>query len=829
MIKKHIYPINTRYIEDELINSYLSYATSVIIDRALPDIRDGLKPVHRRILYAMYILKNFVNKPYKKSARIVGDVIGKYHPHGDNAVYDAIVRMAQKFSLRYPLIKGQGNFGSIDGDPAAAMRYTEIKMSAITQEFFKDLDKNTINYTDNYDATEKIPEILPTTIPNILINGITGIAVGMATNIPPHNIKETMLALIAYLKNKQIKTKKLLKYIKGPDFPTGGIIYNNPDIYKIYKTGKGTIKITAKIHIEKNKKTKKHNIIITQLPYQVNKTKIIEKILILQKNNKIEGIQTITDESDKTGMRINIYIKKNINIKLLINKLLSLTNLNISYNINMLALYKGKPVILTLKKIFKIFIKYRIQIIKKKILFQLNQIYKQKHILEGLLITLENIKQILLIIRSSKNKQQIKNTLLNTSWTCNNKIICNTCYRFSKKQIKHILRLSIIQINKNEYINIQSKYNLLSDKYQNLTNIINNNKKIKIILKNEFKNIIRTFGDNRITSIINNYHLIKTKDLINNDKILITISKQGYIKYQKLSEYQIQHKRGKGKSLLLNRNKEDTITHILITKTHHYILFITNQGKLFSKKAYHLPYNKIYKKGKLITDILKFNKNEKIINWTTLKSIKTNYNLIIVTNNGLIKKIDIYQNYNRIKKGLNIITLKNNNKLISINKSNGQNDIMLFTKLGKTVRFSETLIRKSGKYTQGIIGIKLKHNDEVTTSLVVKNNEDIFILTKDGYGKRTSLTEFPTTSRATKGIKAIKLHNQQDIIVGAVQINQNDQIIILTNTSNILRILVSEIKILKRNTVGIILIRKNHINEYVRNIQKINILLTSVI
>ncbi len=826
MIKKNIYPVNTRYIEDELINSYLSYATSVIIDRALPDIRDGLKPVHRRILYAMYILKNFVNKPYKKSARIVGDVIGKYHPHGDTAVYEAIVRMTQKFSLRYPLIKGQGNFGSIDGDPAAAMRYTEIKMSAITHEFFKDLDQNTINYTDNYDATEKIPEILPTTIPNILINGITGIAVGMATNIPPHNIQEIMLALIAYLKNKKIKTKKLLKYIKGPDFPTGGIIYNNTDIYKIYKTGKGTIKITAKIHIEKNKKTKKHNIIITQLPYQVNKTKIIEKIIILQKNHKIEGIQTITDESDKTGMRINILTKKNINIKLLINKLLFLTNLHISYNINMLALYKGKPIILTLKKIFQIFIKYRIKIIKKKILFQLNQIYKQKHILEGLLITLENIEQILFIIKSWNNKQEIKKILLTKNWTCNNKIICNTYYKFSKQQIKHILKLNIIQLNKNEYIHIQSKYNLLSDQYKNLTNTINNNEQIKIILKNEFKHIIKIFGDKRITSIVNNTKIIKTKDLINNDQVLVTISEQGYIKYQKLSVYHIQHKRGKGKSLLLKTNKKDTITHILITQTHHYILLITNQGKLFSKKVYHLPYNKHYKKGKLITDIFKFNQNEKITNLITIKSIKKKYNLVIATNNGLIKKIDIYQNYSKIKKGLNIIKLKNNNKLISINKSNGHNEIMLFTKLGKTVRFSETLIRKSGKYTQGIIGIKLNDNDEVITSLVLKNKEDIFILTKNGYGKRTLLTEFPITSRATKGIKAVKLHNQQDIIVGAVQINQNDQIIILTNTSNILRILVSEIKILKRNTVGIILIRKKYMYEYVQNIQKINILFT---
>ncbi len=816
--------INLINIETELKKSYLNYAMSVIIGRALPDIRDGLKPVHRRIIYAMYILDNKYNKAYKKSARIVGDVIGKYHPHGDNAVYESIVRMAQKFSLRYPLIDGQGNFGSIDGDSAAAMRYTEIRMSKITQEFLKDIKKNTINYINNYDNSEKIPEILPTKIPNILINGSTGIAVGMATNIPPHNIIEVMNAFLAFIDNKKLNTKSLMKYIKGPDFPTGGIIEKNEEIYKAYKTGRGTIQIKAKIKIEIDKKTKKKNIIIYELPYQINKSKLIEKIIELIKDKKIEGINNIKDESDKDGMRINIETKKDANNEIIINKLFYLTNLQISYGINMVALHNGQPKILKLKDIIYIFIKHRKKIIKNKIIFKLNYANKKLHILEGLLISLNNIDYIINLIKTSKDKKEIKKKLENLKWNINEKKIFKKKYKLSKKQIKSILKINLIKLTQTEQHKILYKYNNIKKQISNLNFILKNSKEIKKIIKKEFTNIKNKFGDKRITKINKKFKNIKNKDLIKKENVVITLSKLGYIKYQKLSTYETQHKGGKGK-LAVKIKKEDFMNQIIVTNTHRNIFLFSNKGKLFITKVYKLPYYGRTSKGKPIINILSLGKDEKITNILPVNKNKLSHYIFMTTSNGIIKKIKIKEiNIKKRKKGLNIIKLKNNDELIKVNITNGKNKIMLFTKKGKAIKFSEKNIRTMGRNAYGIKGIKLSKKDNVVSGIILNDvNKEILIVTENGYGKRTYIKEFKTRSRATIGIKSIKINKKNGNVIDAQIINKNDQIMLITNKGKLIRISVSEINILKRNTQGIILIRTKEKDEKLIGIQRISI------
>ncbi len=804
-------------IKKELKKSYLDYAMSVIINRALPDIRDGLKPVHRRILYAMYILKNNYNKKYKKSARIVGDVIGKYHPHGDNAVYESIVRMAQNFSLRYPLINGQGNFGSIDGDPAAAMRYTEIKMSKITQELLEDIKKNTVNFLPNYDSTELIPEILPSKIPNILINGSTGIAVGMATNIPPHNIKEVINALLKFIENKKITTKNLMKYIKGPDFPTGGIIENNHGIYKAYKTGKGIIKIKAKIKIEKNNKNNKKLIVIKELPYQTNKIKIIEKIIELIKIKKIEGINNIRDESNKEGIRIIIETKKDIKKKILINQLLYLTNLKINYGINIIALYKKKPKKFNLKEIFNIFIKHRKKIIKKKTLFKLNIIKKKIHILKGLIISSFHIDEIINIIKNSKQLDEAKKKISKLNFKKNIYIklinIKKKEYKLSKKQISSILNLNLSKLTHIEQNKIKHKYYKLNKKKYILKKILTEKKILLNIIKKEFIDIKNKYGDKRITKINKKYKKIKTKDLIKKEKIIIFLTKLNFLIYQKISKYNIQHKGGKGKKINKLKNN-NCIRKIIITNTHNNILLFSNKGRMFKIKIYKLI-KKNTIKNKLITNFIKLKKKEKITCWIKKKNIYKYF--IILTSKGLIKKIKI----NKSKKnGLNIINLKNKDKIINVNLLNKKKDIMLFTKLGKAIRFKIKLIREMSRKSLGIKAIKLNSKDKIISSIIPNNKKEILIVTEKGYGKRTLINEFLTKSRAIKGIKYIKNNFKNGNVVKVIEINKKDELIIVTNKKNIIRILVKEIKILKRNTQGIILIRLKK-SEKVIDIQKL--------
>ncbi len=816
------------HIEKEIKKSYLNYAMSVIIGRALPDIRDGLKPVHRRILYAMFKLNNTYNKPYKKSARIVGDVIGKYHPHGDNAVYESIVRMAQNFSLRYPLIDGQGNFGSIDGDSAAAMRYTEIRMSKITQEFLKDIKKDTVYFSYNYDATKKIPEILPTKIPNILINGSTGIAVGMATNIPPHNITEVMNALIACLETKNIKTSTLLKYIKGPDFPTGGIIEKNDEIYKAYKTGKGTLQVKAKIKIEK--KNKQNNIVITEIPYQINKKKLIEKILMFIKEKKIEGIKNISDESNKEGMRIVIQLKKNTNINLTINKLFLLTNLKISYGINIVALYKKKPKIFNLKQILKIFIKYRKRIIIKKTIYNIYQLKKKIHIFEGFLITIYNIDKILKIIKTSSTKLTAKKILLKKKWILNknfNYFIKKTHkYKLSEKQTKSILNLSLSKLTKIEQNKIIIKYKKYIKKITKLQKIIKEKKTLKKILKEEFENTRKIFGDKRHTKIIKVSKPNIITNLIKKEKVLIILTKNNYIHTQLISEYDIQHKGGKGK-LAIKMQSNDVVKKILITNTHSDILLFSNIGRLFFITTYKLPLQKRTTKGKPLINYINLNKKETIsIIIATKKEKIKNKKILIITKKGIIKKIKGKEINIKRNVGLNLIHLKKHDVLKDVQIIDKQKEIMLFTKLGKTTRFLIKDIRNTKRTSLGITGIKLSNHDKVISLITFKNIKDhIIIVTKNGYGKITPLKEFPRKSRATKGLIFIKINKKNGSVVKINKLNfnkKNQQIILITNLGNLMRILIKEINILKRNTQGIILIRMNNtVEEKIADIQNI--------
>ncbi|CAL4319678.1 DNA gyrase subunit A [Buchnera aphidicola] len=830
-IPKNIQKID---IEKELKSSYLDYAMSVIVGRALPDVRDGLKPVHRRILFAMKILGNDWNKPYKKSARVVGDVIGKYHPHGDSAVYDAIVRMAQNFSLRYVLIEGQGNFGSIDGDSAAAMRYTEIRMSRIAHELLEDLDKNTVEFLPNYDETEKIPEILPTKIPNLLINGSSGIAVGMATNIPPHNLNEVINACLAYINNKNISLKELMYYLPGPDFPTSGIISNAEGIENAYRTGKGKIYIRARYTIEKHFKNKRESIVIYELPYQVNKAILMEKIAELIKEKKIEGIHTLRDESDKEGMRIVIEIKKDVIKEILLNKLYVLTQMQISFGINMVALYHGQPKVMSLKDILKCFILHRENIITRRSIFELKRAKKKAHILQGLSIAIKNIDHIIQIIKESKTQKIVKEKLLLKKWKMHEKIFYNhfiddqkqqnnnsdNQYKFSEIQIQSILELKLHRLTNLENKKIIEEYKELLKKISSLSKILNNHQNLLHSITKELKSIQKKFGDNRKTEIIQNNTEVNIEDMITKEDVVVTLSHSGYVKYQPLSDYEAQHRGGKGRSTAKIK-EEDCIETLLVANTHDTILCFSNQGILYRMKVYQLPESSRHARGKPIINLIPLNHKERITAILNLNKIIKNKNVFMSTAYGIVKKTSL----NTFKKprstGMIAINLKEGDELIGVALTNGMNNIMLFSKQGKVVHFSEKTVRKMGRTAYGIKGINIDQNDQVVSLLVPHQDGTILTVTENGYGKKTQIQYFPIKSRAIKGIRSIKITKKNGVVISAIQVIESDHIVIITNAGTLVRIRVAEIRILGRNTQGVILIRTTK-NEKVVAVQKIS-------
>ncbi|QFQ32026.1 DNA topoisomerase (ATP-hydrolyzing) subunit A [Buchnera aphidicola] len=819
-------------IEEELKSSYLDYAMSVIVGRALPDVRDGLKPVHRRILFAMYILNNDWNKSYKKSARIVGDVIGKYHPHGDSAVYDSIVRMAQNFSLRYMLIDGQGNFGSVDGDAAAAMRYTEIRMSKIAHELLSDLEKDTVEFIPNYDGTEYIPEILPSKIPNLLINGSSGIAVGMATNIPPHNLYEVINGCLAYIENEDITLKELIKHIPGPDFPTAGIINGKKGIEEAYRTGKGKIYIRARNKIERNQKNNKESIIFYEIPYQVNKSRLIEKIAELVKDKKIDGITALRDESDKDGMRIVIEIKKETLSEIILNQLYALTQLQISFGINMVALYRGQPKTLSLKEIIKHFILHRKEIVTRRSIFELKKTLKRTHILEGLNVALMNIHVIIDLIKNSRNSIEAKKLIIEKKWT--NKSIKNNnqktietkeknqkknYYYFSEKQVQSILDLKLQRLTNLEKDKIILEYNNLVKKTIELEEILKNPNRMLSVIKSELLLVQHNFHDKRKTEIIERHTDINIEDLINQEDVVVTLSHSGYVKYQPISDYNAQKRGGKGK-LAAKTKEEDFIQNLVIANTHDTILCFSSRGILYWMKVYHLPESSRHAKGRPIVNLLPLTRKERITAILPFHEYKDNLNIFMATAQGVVKKSSLKNFQKPRSTGIIAINLRSNDELIGVALTNGNNNIMLFTQNGKVVQFSENSVRTMGRTASGVRGIKILKNDKVVSLIVPSEKESILIATNNGYGKRTKISDFPIKSRATQGVISIKITKKKGKIIGAIQVVEKDQIMMITNAGTLVRIRVSEIGVLKRNTQGVILIRTSK-NEKVVALQRI--------
>ncbi|VAX76407.1 DNA gyrase subunit A [Buchnera aphidicola] len=823
-LKREIKRVN---IEEELKRSYLDYAMSVIIGRALPDVRDGLKPVHRRILFAMNILHNEWNKPYKKSARIVGDVIGKYHPHGDSAVYDAIVRMAQPFSLRYTLIDGQGNFGSIDGDSAAAMRYTEIRMSKIAHEMLSDLKKDTTNFVLNYDGTEKIPEILPTKIPNLLINGSSGIAVGMATNIPPHNLTEVINGCIAYLKNKSISLKELMVYIPGPDFPTAGIIYGKKGIKEAYRTGKGKLYLRSKYSIETSSKNKKESLIIHELPYQVNKSKLIEKIAILVKDKKINGIKNIRDESDQDGMRIVIDIKKDFNAKVILNQLYTLTSLQISFGINMVALSSDQPKKMSLKDIIKEFIQHRKIIITRKCLFKLKKSKKRIHILEGFSTALENIDKIINIIKTANNITTARKNLETINWKKNIFLNYNKkdnrnkkFFNFSKKQALAILDIKLHKLTTLEQCKINNEYTQLIKKTKKLKKILSDSKKLKKIIQDELIYIQKNFSDSRRTKIISTTSEINLKDIVLKESVVVTLSRSGYVKYQPISDYNAQKRGGKGKSAAKTK-KKDHIENLLVVNSHDTILCFSSRGILYWMKVYQLPETSRHARGRPIINLLPLTSKERITTILPISVYQSSINIFMATALGYVKKTPLSQFQNPRNSGIIAINLRKNDELIGVALTNGENNILMFTSKGKVVQFSEKNIRKMGRTASGIKGMSIDKSDRLVSLLVPKTKDDILVVTENGYGKRTKFNQFPVKSRATKGVISIRVTPKNGVVIGAIQVNHENQIMLITDAGTLVRTRVSEITVLKRNTQGVILIRTKK-KEKVVGLQKLS-------
>ncbi|MFB6434786.1 MAG: DNA topoisomerase (ATP-hydrolyzing) subunit A [Candidatus Malihini olakiniferum] len=820
--------IKTVNIEDELKNSYLDYAMSVIVGRALPDVRDGLKPVHRRVLYAMSVLGNDWNKPYKKSARVVGDVIGKYHPHGDSAVYETIVRMAQPFSLRYMLVDGQGNFGSIDGDSAAAMRYTEIHMSKIAHELLADLDKETVDFVPNYDGIEQIPEVMPTRIPNLLVNGSSGIAVGMATNIPPHNLTEVIDGCLAYIEDENISLEGLMTHIKGPDFPTSAIINGRRGIEDAYSTGRGKIYIRARAEVEVDEKNGRETIVVHEIPYQVNKARLIEKIAELVKEKRIEGISALRDESDKDGMRIVIEIKRDTVGEVVLNNLYSLTQLQVSFGINMLALHQGQPKIMPLKDILGAFVCHRREVVTRRSIFELRKARERAHILEGLAIALANINPIIEAIRIAPTPAEAKTALIarasdlgdvaaamleragndaaRPDWLEPECVIREGKYYLTEQQAQAILDLRLQNLTGLEHEKLLDEYKELLLQISKFLCILTSQKRLMEVIREELETIKDRYSDERRTEITANSADINIEKLINQEDVVVTLSYHGYVKYQPLTDYEAQHRGGKGKSSARIK-EEDFIDRLLVANTHDTILCFSSRGRLYWLKVYQLSEASRGARGRPIVNLLPLEPKERITAILPVREYTTGKNVFMATARGTVKKTALTEFSNPRSQGIIAVNLNEGNELIGVDLTNGENEVMLFSAEGKVIRFSETAVRIRSRTATGVRGINLRDKDRVVSLIVLRGKGDILTVTQNGFGKRTAVSEYPTKSRATKGVISIKVSERNGKVVGAVQVNNLDQIIMITNASTLVRTRVSEVSIVGRNTQGVKLIQ----------------------
>ncbi len=816
---KEIIPVS---IENELKQSYLSYALSVIHGRALPDIRDGLKPVHRRILYAMYDLKNSYNKPYKKSARVVGDVIGKYHPHGDSAVYDAMVRMAQDFSMRYTLVEGQGNFGSIDGDPPAAMRYTEVRMAKITDQMLADLEKETVSFSENYDGSEHIPDVLPTKIPNLLINGSSGIAVGMATNIPPHNLTEVINASINLINNPKTSIDEIIKDISGPDFPTGGIIDGKAGIYEAYKTGRGIIHIRSKTSIEEDKNGKQ-SLIIHEIPFMVNKARMLEKIAELVKDKKIEGITEIRDESDKDGLRVVIEVRKGDSVEVLENNLFAQTQLEQSFGINFTVLVDGQPKEVDIKEILSAFVKHRKEIIIKRTKYDLKKTKERGHIVEGLMVAIANIDEVIQIIKKSKDPKIAAEALCKKVWKAGpveailKKVGKDACkpsgiskdagisgkkYKLSKEQAKAILELRLGRLTGLEQDNLSKEFNEIINKIIELQKILDDKDTLKALMISELNEIKNNFGDERKTDINDTRRGITNEDLIPEETRVLTVSRSGYAKTQPLDEYREQRRGGQGKAAA-SVKEEDLIQNLYVLSSHDQILCFTTKGKVFWLKVYEIPVASRTSKGRPLVNMLKLDDDERVSDILPVNDFSDEQYIYMATKKGTNKKSNLSFFAKKYKSGIKAINLDDDDRLIGTAITNGQDEILLASSSGKLIRFHESKVRPMGRTARGVRGMKLKKGESLISLMVADNTKTVLCVSENGYGKKTKLDDFPTHNRGGQGVISIKTSERNGLMVSAKLVEDDDGIMLISDKGTMIRTNVNQVPTLSRNTQGV--------------------------
>jgi DNA gyrase subunit A len=823
-LAKEVLPVN---IEDELKQSYLDYAMSVIVGRALPDVRDGLKPVHRRVLFAMSVLNNDWNKSYKKSARVVGDVIGKYHPHGDSAVYDTIVRMAQPFSLRYMLVDGQGNFGSVDGDSAAAMRYTEIRMAKISHSLLADLDKETVDYVENYDGTELIPEVLPTRVPNLLVNGSSGIAVGMATNIPPHNLKEVVNGCLALIDNDDISIDELMEYIPGPDFPTAAIINGRAGIIQAYRTGRGRIYVRARAEVEVNEKTSRETIIITELPYQLNKARLIERIAELVKEKKIEGISELRDESDKDGLRVVIELKRGEVGEVILNNLYAQTQLQNVFGINIVALVDGQPRTLNLKEMLEAFVRHRREVVTRRTVYLLRKARERGHILEGLAVAIANIDKIIELIKSSPSPAEAKERLIARGWDASNAAqlleragsdasrpedlepgfgMRDGQYYLSPAQAQAILELRLHRLTGMEHDKLLAEYQEKLDEIIEYLTILGDATVLMQLIREELQAVSEEFGDDRRSEIVESQHDLTIEDLITEEDRVVTISHGGYAKTQPLSDYQAQRRGGTGKSATAVKD-EDFVEHLLIASTHSTILCFTNLGKVYWLKVYQIPVAGRNSRGRPMVNLLPLDEDERISSILPVDEYSEDRFVIMATANGTVKKTSLEQ-YSRPRSvGLRAVDLVDGDYLVGSAITDGSCDVMLFSSEGKAVRFAESDVRAMGRVSKGVRGMRLPEGHKVLSMVIPEEDGRVLTVSHNGYGKRTALTEFPTKGRGGKGMIAMQASERNGPLVGAVQLFEGDEIMLISDQGTMVRTRGEEISVLGRNTQGVRVIR----------------------
>ena len=855
-------------IVDELKQSYLDYAMSVIVSRALPDVRDGFKPVHRRVMYAMHVLSNDYNKPYKKSARVVGDVIGKYHPHGDIAVYDAIVRMAQDFSLRYPMVDGQGNFGSIDDDPPAAMRYTEVRMTKLTHQMLADLDKDTVDWEDNYDGSERMPSVMPARIPNLLINGGTGIAVGMATNMAPHNLTEVINACLAYAANPQVSAEELMSHISGPDFPTGGIIYGRAGILDAYRTGKGRLHIRGRYHIEAMTDTgvnrDRERIVFTEVPYQTNKAKLIERIAELVRDKKIEGISEIRDESDKDGMRIAIDLRRGETAEVIVNNLFLQTPLESSFSINMVALDNGQPKLLTLRQLIAAFVRHRQEVVTRRTIYELNKARVRGHLLEGLTVALANIDEIIATIKASANRGLARESLLNNTWGSGSVVAMLAAagsqsvrpdfiegedpkapfglidgsvdgeqrYRLSLEQVNAILDMQLHRLTGLEQDKLTEEYQDLLREITHLESILGDFDKLMTIISNEMIEIRDNFGDERRTDIIDSRTDFNREDLIPEQTVVMTVSRTGYAKTQPIDDYVAQKRGGKGKSATAMK-EDDVIDHLVVTSTHATVLCFTDSGRVFSLRGFEVPIASRGARGRPLVNLIGLNGDETVTTILPIPKIvedlSAKADVVLIDNdddslvdsneaappfvffataNGTVKRVELKQFANIRSNGLIAVGLEEGDKLVSARITNGNQEVMLFASSGKAIRFDENDARAMGRTAKGVRGMRLAADEFIKSLVVIEEDvREILIACENGFGKRTFIDEFNTQNRGGGGVIAIKTSARNGALVRATKVESTDDIILISDKGTLVRTPVEHVASSGRNTQGVTLIR----------------------